>query len=326
MADFVVEGGISDSGETTFIGGLMKMGLSIDESGAVVEGFLRTETFDEANGLKLDVSITDPAPAAMDLRATVDMSLSGSADAVEATGKWVFDGVFISDGANVRNKWEWEPTILITPDEASCVSVWGDLVDPTLLVEQGAIVTLTASYLALPSGVGVGEPELGDLVDAIQELADDLLSERAPDPAQIIALVRLIQSATGELVRSSVCDELGPQGATAAHEWFELLLQDVLVTVFLTLDSDGDAYSTADLIGLLHAGVAAGAVGASTADPEQAQRLLKTFEQWLGVRLDEAFGREDNTEVITILVVAEQYGMQQLANTAYEYTYALNES
>lgn len=317
LADFVVEGGVSDDGHTTFLGGEMALELAIDEAGSVVDGSLVTLPFDGVDGLQLEVVLTDPAPATMEMTVVVDMALGGTADAVLASGTWLFDGVFTNGDAQVPNRFEWSPSFVLTPDDASCLSVWGDLVDPAALVEQGSIVTLTARYLALPAGVGAGEPDLGEIVATIQEIADGLLAEDAPDPADIAVLVGLLQAASGELVRSNLCDDVDGDAATAAHEWLERLLQDVLLAVFRTLDTQGDAYSTGELIELLRIGVGAGAVGASTADPDTAQALLGLFETWLTVRVGEAHARGDRDEIVSILVTAEQYGMQALANESY---------
>jgi hypothetical protein len=317
VAEFVVEGGIGASGQTTYLGGVLRMELSIDPGGAVVGGKLVTVPFGGLNGLSIEAETTDPAPGQLILDVVIDMQLAGAADFVEASGPWTGTGVFRSPEIEVPTTWDWDASFPILPDEASCVSVWGDLIDPTLLVESGAIVTVTASYLALPTGVGgEDDPDLGDIVDEVQKLTDALLDGGSPTADEILYLVRLVQAATGEIVRSGLCDEIDEQAAAAANGWFETLMQDLLSTVFLTLDSRGDAYTTQDLIELLHAGVSVGAVGASTVDQVRAEALLQRFEFWLTVRAEEAYGAGDAATLITLAVTGSQYGMQDLENTA----------
>jgi hypothetical protein len=245
---------------------------------------------------------------------------------VEAAGTWVFDGIFRADSVTVPQGWVWDAKFRIIPSEASCASVWGDLFDPTLLGESGAIVTMTAQYLALPSGTGTDEVDLGDVVAHVQEAGETLLAGGMPSSAEILGLVRAVQAATGEIVRAHLCDDIDEEGATVAHAWFEELLQDLLFAVFRTLEGQGDAYTTGELIELLNAGVSVGAVGASTVNQVAAEALLDQFRFWLDVRADEAYASRSRDELIAIAVTAEQYGWQDLQNKSYSFIYELDET
>lgn len=265
------------------------------------------------------VGTTTGTAATLDISGT--FSLSGSAAVVKATGTYHFEGTASSYGVEVPLEFSMDTSGTFSPSWVSCNKVTGDLATTSQEAAEAAgfDASLSANFVAVREG---GTPaaasitkEYGELVDAVLDATDS-----APPVSLVLQLAQQVDALNAKVAGLGACDT-PPKGFEKGLSDTVLasLFQDLLQTVL----NDPDAYTAQQLLSLLAVGVHVGAVGpsvgGSAAFRQMADSLYTQFGANLEVKLEAAAKAGDTATILDILVGAQQFGFDSLADKAQGY-------
>ena len=225
----------------------------------------------------------------------------------EAAGIGSFPLSFSASGGGGRFK----------PSFASCNKVTGDLATEHEkdVQAQGINASLEAAFVAFR----IAAPEEAEEVLAEYEAVVNLIIDlpKNPAPADLLAVAAKIDALNAKSLGLVAC-EIAPKGFQKGLQdtLLSALFQDVLEGIF----ANADQYSAQDLLSLLGVGVRVGAVGlnvpGSKALKDVAESLFTQFEAALSQKVDAANAAGDKQTILDVLVAAQQYGMDALADHA----------
>lgn len=285
-------------------------GLTV-EDGAVTEGDMKIKG-KVASVVEGDpaVSVSGTVKGSYDLGGTgsvITVSGTVSFDLVaDAAGIGSFPLAFSASGSGGRFK----------PSFATCNKVTGDLSTEHEkdVQAQGINASLEASFVAFRIAAPEEAEEVLAEYDAVVKLLLDL--PKTPQPADLLAVASKIDALNAKSVGLVAC-EVAPTG-------FKKGLQDTLLSALfqdaLDIFANAGQYSAQDLLALLGVGVRVGAVGldvpGSKPLKDVAQSLFTEFEAALSQKVDAASAAGDDQTILDILVAAQQFGMDALADKA----------
>ena len=245
-------------------------------------------------------------------------ALYGSAEVVKAKGWLKATGEGTAYGVTVPIEFETHVNGLFSPSWVSCNKVTGDLATQSEQAAQAAgfNANIEADFVAFrvagTAGVESITTQYTQLVDAILDAAGG-----APTAAQVLTLAQQVDALNAQVAGLGGCD-VPPQGFQngVADTLLASLFQDLLQTAL----NDPSAYTAQELLALLAAGVHVGAVGPSVSGSapfqQMADSLYTQFGAILEQKLDQAAAAGDAATILDILVGAQQFGLQALADKA----------
>jgi hypothetical protein len=263
--------------------------------------------------------VEGPPAVVVNLRVVANYKLGGTATDVTMTGEAFFKGSAETEGFKVPLAfYSGVGESSFSPSFVTCNKATGDL--STRHEEdvraRGVNASIDAAFVAVrvagDSGAASGVLEEAE---ALKGLILELPS--LPKPADLLAVAEKIDSLNAKLVGLAACD--------AAPKGYQKGLQDtVLSALFQDLLDQAlgstDQYSAQDLIALLSVGVRVGAVGnsvpGSKAIKDTAKSLHTQLEAALLEKVDQASASGDKQTILDILIAAQQYGMNALADKA----------
>jgi hypothetical protein len=240
------------------------------------------------------------------------LTLSGNAALVLAQGSVSFSGIV----SGVPVEFGGGTSFEFAPSFVTCNRVTGDLTGETQ-GPQGT--TASAKFVAIRTGApGAAKSvlqEYDELVDAVV----DALSAIPLDINEMLALIQRIDQLNAQILGLGQCQGPLPPG-------FSKGLSDTLLTaLFQDLIKENvldhaDKYTAQALLSILGVGVRIGAVGNAVPGSAplklEAKNLLALFDIALEQKLDEAIAAGDSQTILDILVGAQQYGLDALADKA----------
>ncbi len=257
--------------------------------------------------------------ATADLTMTGTLSMGGTAATVEFAGPVTVKGSASSGAFTVPIEFTATDHGTFSPSYVTCNQVTGDLAVQARHVQQAAgfATTVTGPFVAVRTAGGAGAVD--EVMGKYHSLNDAMLDALGgdPSPEQVIELAQQYEALAAELASIGACESL-PAG-------FESGLSDKMIGAFFqdllqkALDHP-EMYSAQALLSLLGSGLRMDAVGNDVAGsgPYQAfaKNLLAEFEATLESKLQAAAKAGDSQTVLDILVGAQQYGLDELANEA----------
>jgi hypothetical protein len=253
------------------------------------------------------------------LKITESLQLSGTAAVIKAFGEIGFSGSVKVEGfGTVPVSGSWPASGRFSPTFASCSKVTGDLATEGRKVQEsyGFATTVTAHFVAVPTGGGSAS---GAVVEEYKSLVAALVDAATAGftAEDLLALAYQIDALNAKIMGLGAC--------TGAPPGFEKGLSDTLLAALfqdalqMALDNAGQ-YNAQALLTLLGVGIRVGAVGLSvpgSAPLKQfAENLHIQFEATLTQKLNEAVAAGDVPTIIDILIGAQQYGLDGLADLA----------
>ncbi len=265
------------------------------------------------------IGVTAGTSAKLDVTGT--FALSGSAVVVHAEGSYHFEGTAASYGVEVPVEFSFGTTGTFSPSWVSCNKVTGDLATTSQQAAEAAgfNADLEAKFVAFREG---GSPTAKSLATSYENLVDALVDaiDSAPPVSLALDLAKQVDALNAKIAGLGGCDS-PPKGFQngVADTLLAALFQDLLQTAL----DDAGSYSAQDLLTLLsvgvHVGAVGSAVGASAAFQQKAASLATQFEAVLEQKLDAAASAGDTQTVLDVLVGAQQFGLDALANKAQGY-------
>ncbi|MGH2657070.1 MAG: hypothetical protein ACRDIZ_10320 [Actinomycetota bacterium] len=245
------------------------------------------------------------------------LQLSGTAAVVKGFGQVGFKGtVNVQDFGTVPVSGSFAASGSFSPTFASCNKVTGDLAADTRKIQQsyGFNTSVTAKFVAIRTAGGSASAAI---VDEYKSLTAELIALEDFTANELPALAHQIDALNAKILGLGPCQE-PPEG-------FEHGLSDTLLTALFQDLLEAPAqlpenFPTHYLLSLLGVGIRVGAVGASVPGSaplkQKAQELLAGFEAGLELKLNEAIATGDAQTIIDILIGAQQFGLDALADKA----------
>lgn len=246
-----------------------------------------------------------------------NLELTGTAAVVNAFGEISFTGTVNVEGfGTVPVSGSFPASGSFSPTFASCNKVTGDLATQTRKVQQsyGFSTSVTANFVAIRTAGGAASKAI---VAEYESLVAEIVAIDSFTANDLLALAHQIDALNAKILGLSPCE--------APPEGFEKGLSDTLLTALFqdlleapaTLPED---FPTHYLISFLGVGIRVGAVGESVPGSaplkQKAKELLDGFEAGLNQKLDEAISAGDAPTIIDILIAAQQFGLDALADKA----------
>jgi hypothetical protein len=246
------------------------------------------------------------------------LNLGGTADKVTANGSMGYNGTVTVTGFGTVpvSGTVAGSTGTFSPSFASCNKVTGDLATEGRKVQAAAgfATTVTAKFVAIRTAGGASSAaileEYKSLVAKLVNIADFTAND-------LLALAHQIDALNAKILGLGPCE--------APPEGFEQGLSDTLLTALFQDLLEAPAtlpehFPTHYLISFLGVGIRVGAVGESVPGSallkQKAMELLVGFEAGLELKLNEAIAAGDMPTIIDILIAAQQFGLDSLANKA----------
>ncbi|MGH2653977.1 MAG: hypothetical protein ACRDHV_06470 [Actinomycetota bacterium] len=245
------------------------------------------------------------------------LQLSGTAALVKGFGEISFSGtVSVQDFGTVPVSGSFPASGSFSPTFATCGKVTGDLAADTRKVQQsyGFSTSVTATFVAIRTAGGAASAAIVEEYKALTAQLIELEDFTAND---LLALAHQIDVLNAKILGLGPC-QAPPPG-------FEKGLSDTLLTALFQdlLAAPAmfpDAFTPHYLLTLLGVGIRVGAIGESVPGSaplkQKAKELLDGFEAGLEQKLDGAIAAGDAPTIIDILIGAQQFGLDALADKA----------
>ena len=257
------------------------------------------------------------ATAKLTVKGSLDLSGTGAVVEVSGSVKWSGSATSAILGITVPIKFSAQAGGSFSPTFATCNKVVGDLATETRKVQQsyGFSTTVKANFVAVRTGASPAAQGLIEDYKSLVQAVLDMLTGGPVDIGLLLDLAHQIDALNAALAGLGGCD-VPPKG-------FEKGLQDTLLaSLFQDLLQDqvlpGDSYTAQELLAFLGVGIHVGAVGAAVPGNlgPNAKNLFTQFEAALEVKLNQAIAANDTQTITDILIGAQQYGLDSLADKA----------
>jgi hypothetical protein len=258
--------------------------------------------------------------AAGQISFTGSMQMSGTAAVVEFAGTASMQGTITSGGIDVPIEFSGPSAGKLSPTYVTCNEVSGDLATEAREAQEAAGFTtnVTGLFVALKTGGSGSSAEaiMAEYVSLTEAIVD--LLGASPSPQQIVEMVKQSEALAAKIAGIAACGGSLPQGFQSglSNNVIGSLFQDLLQKAL----DDPDAYTAQELLALLAAGIRMGAVGKSVPGSapfkDFAKNLLVQFEATLDLKLEAAAAAGDKQTILDILIGAQIYGLDDLADKA----------